>query len=66
MNKKESQLGNKIYSDLAFYNNKSEQNSLNKPLIFQKKQNNNIRVIPLRTIISDTGLLRHHTPAAQE
>lgn len=64
MNKKELMIGEKIFSDLAF--NKSEQNNLNKPLIFQKKQKDNIKVIPLKTIISDTGLIRHHTPAAQE
>jgi hypothetical protein len=36
-----------------------------KPLIFKKKQKD-IKVIPLKVKTSDTGHIRHFTPAAQE
>jgi Mitochondrial ribosomal protein (VAR1) len=39
----------------------------NKPIIFNKKvNNNNSKVIPLNTISNDTGQTRHFAPAAQE
>ena len=36
-----------------------------KPLIFKKKQKD-VKVIPLKVKTSDTGQIRHFTPAAQE
>ena len=36
-----------------------------KPLIFKKKQKD-VKVIPLKVKTSDTGRIRHFTPAAQE
>jgi hypothetical protein len=42
-----------------------EQKQDAKPLIFKKNQKD-VKVIPLKVKTSDTGQMRHFTPAAQE
>jgi hypothetical protein len=36
------------------------------PLLFYRKQKKQIKVIPLKEKTSDTGYIRHFTPAVQE
>jgi hypothetical protein len=40
--------------------------SINRPIIFVKKQKNDLKVIPFKVKTTDTGKPRHFPPAAQE
>ena len=40
--------------------------NINRPLLFNKKGKANIKIIPLKPLINDTGLTKHFPAAAQE
>ena len=58
-------MGQKQKAKSLFFKGKTPKKQDVKPLIFKKKQKD-VKVIPLKVKTSDTGRIRHFTPAAQE
>jgi len=63
-NVKKSSIIKNLDQDLN--KNYTKANLGNTPLIFNKKLNNNTKIIPLRAIVNKVGPTRHFTPASQE
>lgn len=60
-------VGRKLKYLFGPYSNRADmkQKQYAKPLVFKKNQKE-VKVIPLKVKTSDTGQIRHFTPAAQE